>query len=198
MTKIKSKHLFILSCFMMLCLTFIVITEMKNYTDQIKLHATNVSEQFQQFKTDVALRDKVLSYKLNHIVMRANEAIGLVNLQNQIIDDLEIQIKMKDIDSLQLIVTAYTNSEDECDKDPNITAVLTKVRPGIVAVSSDLLARGWTFGRRVYIEGVGIFTIEDRMNRRWTERMDIFLYSKNDARKFGKRKLTVVLLPKNV
>jgi len=171
---------------------------MKNYTDQIKLQATNVSKQFQQFKTDVALRDKVLSYKINHIVMQANKAIGLVNLQNRIIKDLEIQIKMKDIDSLQLVVTAYTNSEDECDKDPNITAVLTKVRPGIVAVSSDLLAKGWTFGRRVYIEGVGIFTIEDRMNRRWTERMDIFLYSKNDARKFGKRKLTVVLLPKNV
>jgi hypothetical protein len=50
-----------------------------------------------------------------------------------------------------------------------------------IAVSRDLEAKGFTFGVRVRITGAGhldgIWTVQDRMNKRWTSRID-FLVSK--------------------
>lgn len=50
-----------------------------------------------------------------------------------------------------------------------------------LAVSRDLEADGFTLGSKVLVSGAGemdgVWTVEDRMNRRWTSRID-FLVSK--------------------
>lgn len=91
-------------------------------------------------------------------------------------------------------VTAYSPRSSETDSTPFITAYNTKVRPGIIAVSRDLFAKGWTFGRKVYIKSLGVFTIEDLMARRKKNQVDIFIPETTKALSFGKKNLEAYLL----
>lgn len=91
-------------------------------------------------------------------------------------------------------VTAYSPRPKETDSTPHITASNKKVRAGIIAVSRDLYDLGWVFGRKVYIEGMGIFVIEDLMASRKRSQVDIFMWKTNDALKFGRQKRKVYLL----
>ena len=94
----------------------------------------------------------------------------------------------------EVTVTAYSATAEECGPDPLITASMAKPRPGIVAVSRDLFDAGWVFGKKVYVKGHGVFEIADLMSKRYTERMDIFFPSTDQARRFGKKQVTVALL----
>ena len=94
----------------------------------------------------------------------------------------------------EVTVTAYSPTAEECGPDPLTTASMTKPRPGMVAVSRDLFDEGWVFGKKVYVKGHGVFEIADLMSKRYTERMDIFFPSTDQARRFGKKQVTVALL----
>jgi 3D (Asp-Asp-Asp) domain-containing protein len=83
-------------------------------------------------------------------------------------------------------VTFYTPSVDETDDTPFITASGQRVRLGICAISRDLERIGFTFGKTIYVEGLGSFEIQDRMHRRWRNRIDILVMSKREARQLGK------------
>ncbi len=94
-------------------------------------------------------------------------------------------------------ITAYTDDPRENGVRPGQpvrTAIGSKVRPGVVAVSRDLLKNGWKYGSKVYIEGMGVFTIEDTMHRRWSKRFDVAVNTKKEAFSIGKRKNRLVLL----
>lgn len=91
-------------------------------------------------------------------------------------------------------VTAYNPTTDQCDEDPLIAASMRKVRSGTIAVSRDLFDQGWVFGRKVRIEGIGIFEINDLMNKRFTQRIDIFMWDEGQARQFGKKNIKAALL----
>jgi 3D (Asp-Asp-Asp) domain-containing protein len=95
---------------------------------------------------------------------------------------------------MNLEVTAYTPTEMECDDDPLVAASMRKVRLGTVAVSRDLFESGWVFGKKIYITGQGIFEINDLMNKRFSNRIDIFMWERNKALEFGKRQAKVALL----
>lgn len=91
-------------------------------------------------------------------------------------------------------VTAYNPTEEQTDSDPLIAASMRKVRSGTIAVSRDLFDQGWVFGRKVRIEGLGIFEINDLMNKRFTKRIDIFMWDEDQARRFGKKNAKAALL----
>jgi 3D (Asp-Asp-Asp) domain-containing protein len=94
----------------------------------------------------------------------------------------------------ELEVTAYTPRVEECNEDPLVAASMRRVRLGTVAVSRDLFEQGWVFGKKVYIQGHGIFEINDLMNRRIENGMDIFMWELEQAREFGRQQLRVALL----
>jgi 3D (Asp-Asp-Asp) domain-containing protein len=94
----------------------------------------------------------------------------------------------------EVTVTAYSPTVAECGPDPQFTASMVKVRPGIVAVSRDLFDQGWVFGKKVYVKGHGIFEIADLMHKRHTQRMDIFFPDTKEARRFGVKQIQVALL----
>jgi 3D (Asp-Asp-Asp) domain-containing protein len=95
----------------------------------------------------------------------------------------------------KVTVTAYTASRDECDEDPGNTAIMTKPVVGwTVAVSRDLLEEGWTFGLKVWIDGVGVREISDVMNEKWSSRIDVLVGKKKDAKRFGRREGVVAVL----
>lgn len=93
-----------------------------------------------------------------------------------------------------LAVSAYTPTERECDRDPFITASMRPPKEGTVAVSQDLFNQGWVFGKKVRLKGVGIFEINDLMSERYTNRVDILMWKRTQANKFGVQRLEATLL----
>lgn len=115
----------------------------------------------------------------NYVVMdRVNKIERIINLE-----------------SVQAVtVTAYSPRVRETDSTPFVNASMQRVAEGQIAVSRDLFKSGWVFGKKVYIEGFGIFTIADLMNKRYEKRLDIFFNHTHKARKFGRKNLVAALL----
>jgi 3D (Asp-Asp-Asp) domain-containing protein len=99
---------------------------------------------------------------------------------------------------MQLLATGYSSSVWETDDTPFITASNTRTRPGVVALSRDILRRynrkaPFTFGDAIHISGIGDFVVEDSMHGRWRKRLDIWFPSREAASNFGIRRVTVSL-----
>ncbi len=86
--------------------------------------------------------------------------------------------------SKEILVTAYSSSFDETDSTPFITASGTNVRLGIAA--ANFLPIGTKF-RLPEIFGEQVFTVEDRLDSRFNDRVDIWMDSKTDAKEFGQK-----------
>lgn len=91
-------------------------------------------------------------------------------------------------------VTAYNADPAQTDSDPDVAASMRHVRPGTIAVSRDLFDKGWVFGRKVRIEGLGIFEINDLMAVRHDKSIDVFIGSNQACVAFGKRRTRAALL----
>ena len=107
---------------------------------------------------------------------------------------VELQAKLDETRVIHATITSYSPNPDQTDEDPFITASMERVQEGRVAVSRDLFYKGWVFGRRIYIEGKGIFIINDLMHSRKTNQIDIFRFSTTKAEEFGVQHTRVVLL----
>lgn len=88
-------------------------------------------------------------------------------------------------------VTAYSSSEDETDSTPNVTASGTRARDGVIA--SNLFPMG-TQLRIPDLFGDRVFVVEDRMHRRFRDRIDIWMPSKWRALHFGKQLAEVEII----
>lgn len=112
---------------------------------------------------------------------------------------------MKEILIALTLVTATVYHADpaQTNADYLTTASLKKINPKNpeghrwIAVSRDLEKLGFTMGTKVRIEGAGdlsgYWTIEDRMNKRWTKRIDFLV---NKDRKYGKWKNVKIYIVK--
>ncbi len=83
---------------------------------------------------------------------------------------------------VRTVITAYSSSPDETDNTPFITASGSYAHYGTAA------ANFLPFGTRIRLPeifGDQIFTIEDRLNPRYNDRIDIWLAGKGYARNFG-------------
>lgn len=96
--------------------------------------------------------------------------------------------------STPVTVTAYTARVEECDSTPWVTANMTPSRPGILAVSRDLESElGISMGDTVWLDGLGFFIVADRMNPRWTRRVDILHASLKAAKRFSTREMVTMV-----
>jgi len=143
----------------------------------------------------ILLSISVTNYRQTSSIVKMEERFSLLEERLNTLENknkkLDKAIKTRNIN---VIVTAYTPSKKECDNDPTITASMKKVRLGTIAVSRDLFKDGWIFGLKVYIYGIGIFEINDLMNKKHKNRIDIFMWKKERAKKFGVKKLKAALL----
>ncbi|MFW5810910.1 MAG: hypothetical protein ACOCWY_04850 [Thermodesulfobacteriota bacterium] len=89
------------------------------------------------------------------------------------------------------VFTAYTACPEETDDDPDTMASGNKVYIGAIACP-----RYIDFGTRVRVEGMGEYTCEDRMNRRYRHqnRFDILMIEKKQALQFGVRQLAYEII----
>jgi len=92
-------------------------------------------------------------------------------------------------------VTAYSPTVDQCDDTPFLTAFQTPVRRGIIAVSRDIEKEyHLNKGDKVAIENMGIFYFYDRMSSRWTNRIDVFMWDRQDCLEFGIKELEISII----
>jgi 3D (Asp-Asp-Asp) domain-containing protein len=88
-------------------------------------------------------------------------------------------------------ITAYTSDPAETSNHPLITASGEFVHDGVVA--SNILP----FGTKIKIPslfGDQVFTVEDRMNQRFQNTVDIWMHTKRAALRFGVSYVPVVVL----
>ncbi|MPY65662.1 hypothetical protein F8S09_02995 [Deinococcus sp. SDU3-2] len=96
--------------------------------------------------------------------------------------------------------TAYNSLAAQTDSTPFITATGTRTRPGVVALSRDLL-RVFPYGSRVTIEDLSgkynhllrgrVFYVEDTMAARKTNSIDIWMATRSQAIQFGARQVRI-------
>lgn len=90
-----------------------------------------------------------------------------------------------------VIITAYSSSPEETDSSPFITASGTYVRDGIIA------ANFLPIGTQVKIPalyGDKIFVVEDRMAKKNSHKVDIWMPSKAHALQFGVKRAEIIVL----
>ncbi len=87
-----------------------------------------------------------------------------------------------------ITVTAYSSTPDQTDATPFIAASGKTVHDGMVA------ANFLHFGTRVKFpdfSGDKVYIVEDRMHERFSNRMDIWMETREEAVQFGIRRLKV-------
>lgn len=119
------------------------------------------------------MKNKLFSVVLAIVIMapyiNAN-AVTLKDVNREIIREFIVQ------------ATAYSSTADQTDDTPFIAANGTYVHDGMVA--ANFLA----FGTKIKIPdkfGDKIFVVEDRMHRRFQNRIDIWFPDRKSALKFG-------------
>ena len=96
--------------------------------------------------------------------------------------------------------TAYNSTPGQTDATPFITATGTRVRSGVVALSRDLLGR-FPYGTRLSIEDLSgrysdtlrgrVFVVEDTMNVRIGNTVDVWMGSRGEAMAWGNRNVRI-------
>jgi hypothetical protein len=95
--------------------------------------------------------------------------------------------------------TAYSPSVDQTDDRPREMASGKEVYEGALACPDIFIVKDGqrTFGTKIEIEGLGVFTCEDRMAKKHRDKMkfDIFMESYDEAIQFGIHQLNFKVLP---
>lgn len=137
--------------------------------------------------------NKHISFSIIAIIAWASCVIPLATTRA---DTGQNAITLSDVadQTIYMRITAYASVPDETDDTPFTTAMGTEVHDGVVA--TNILP----FGTKIQIPalfGNKIFTVEDRMNRRMKNVMDIWMPSKAKALRFGANYADVVIVGKN-
>src|SRR3989338_558829 len=110
------------------------------------------------------------------------------SIQSTIINTVSEKKVVKEI---MVPTSAYNSEVGQTDDSPFITADGSHVRWGIVA------ANFLPIGTQIRIPdyyGDQIFEVRDRMNKRYTYKMDIWMAQKSDARAWGVKSVRVEIL----
>lgn len=98
--------------------------------------------------------------------------------------------------TLYTTITAYNSEISQCWGDPCITATGFNVCEH--GIEDTIATNRLSFGTKLRIPqlfGDRVFTVRDRMNKRYHNRMDVWMVSKEDAENFGiKRDIRVQVL----
>jgi 3D (Asp-Asp-Asp) domain-containing protein len=102
-----------------------------------------------------------------------------------------IRTKTATVREYVITATAYSSTVDQTDDTPFITASGTYVRDGIVA--ANFLPFGTVF-KIPDLYGDKIFIVEDRMNKRYWHRVDIWFPERQMAKEFGIKQIRIEIV----
>ena len=103
--------------------------------------------------------------------------------------------------SMVVKATAYNSLANQTDSTPHVTATGTRTRPGVIALSRDLL-RTFPYGTRVTLQDLSgrynfagrVFVVEDTMHVRKFNQVDIWMPTYNEAMRFGTSQVRITAL----
>lgn len=150
-------------------MTWISQTQYEEFLNTLDTEIENIEFVTEQYKTGYVVGESAFSAPL--VPPRKKQEI----IENRV----------------RLAVTAYSSTLDQTDSSPFITASGTRVRDGVIA------ANFLPIGTKVKIPSVfgdKTFVVEDRMNRRYWHRLDIWMPSRAQALQFGIRTLEIEVL----
>ena len=104
-------------------------------------------------------------------------------------------VAVEDTESFEAECTAYTAGYESTGKTPDhpaygITASGRKVEEGMVAADTSVLP----FGTKIWIEGLGVYEVQDTGGDIIGNRIDIYMSDLDRAVQFGRQKRKVVVL----
>lgn len=122
------------------------------------------------FKADEPTKEEILA-EPNTILLSVNYDLALLQ-------------KAEQINLTGITITSYNNTKAQTDSTPNIMASNRVVYEGAVAVSRDIKKKyKLHYGDILYIPVLDkYFVIEDLMNKRFSNRIDIFTYDEKQSR----------------
>ncbi len=136
-------------------------------------------------KNDIS-EDSLLIFHENTVIPRSQLRIKETNIVGEVLatkeGDGSSPERVEVIDVINTTITGYSSTVDQTNCEPFITASGVRVRDGIIA------ANFLPFDTEVRIPeyfGEKVFIVKDRMNRRHTDRVDIWFPSRQEALNFG-------------
>ena len=123
------------------------------------------------FKADEPTKEEILT-KPNTLPLSINYDINLLQ-------------KAEQFTLTGITITSYNNKANQTDSTPNIMASNRVVYEGAVAISRDIKKNyKLHYGDILYIPVLDkYFVIEDLMNKKYNNRIDIFSYDENQSRR---------------
>lgn len=138
-------------------------------------------------KAEIAFFD--LIFKTPDVVKEI-QSIGKTN--EDVMTVVEVPERPETIKTMRVDATAYTSRPQETDGSPFITADGSVVRDGIIATNV------LPFGTKIRIPSVygdKIFEVRDRMNARYSYRIDVWMDDVQEMREFGiKRNIEIEIV----
>ena len=123
------------------------------------------------------------------VALWAVAGVGAAVVLRAAADDLESER------TLTVTATAYNSLPGQTHGDPTLTAWGDRLEPGMksIAVSRDLIELGLGHGVEVEIGGLpGVYTVRDKMARRWRRKIDIYMGEDVEAaRRWGRRQVEI-------
>jgi 3D (Asp-Asp-Asp) domain-containing protein len=186
MKKIKLRDIFPLNNFQQLSLYLIIACVF-----QFLLFFSPVLAQ------EAVAREMIVEEDLIEVELEENI---FVEMSNELIvsnDELEIE-KDQDLNVVRRSVhtiTAYNSLPEQTNDQPCITANGFNVCEH--GLEDTIAANFLRFGTKVRIPdlfGDRIFIVRDRMNKRYPDRVDVWMLEKSDAIAFGLRRVTIEVL----
>jgi len=138
-----------------------------------------------------------------HLILKINkmEEIAMEKEIAKITEEMTMPVE-SEIIKQKVEVTIYNAEESQTDSTPLITASNKKIKLGYIALSRDLEKKyNLKFGDIIYIPILNnyrnypiFFEFQDRMNKRFTNSVDIFLWDKEKAIRFGRRTFEIYII----
>ncbi|MAS11597.1 MULTISPECIES: 3D domain-containing protein [Gammaproteobacteria] len=98
-------------------------------------------------------------------------------------------------ETMEVTATSFTLAEEETKRgNVGLTAFGDQLEPGdkAIAVSRDLIRMGLTHGTKVRVEGLpGTYTVQDKMNKRWKNKIDILFKKRSRALEWGRQNIEI-------
>lgn len=95
---------------------------------------------------------------------------------------------------LNVSVTSYRSTPSQTDSTPLHTSIGHHVHPYGCAVSQDLLKDKIAYGDVLFIPGFGLRVVNDTMNVRHKNSVDLWVATKAEEKAVGVRKLTIIVI----
>jgi 3D (Asp-Asp-Asp) domain-containing protein len=130
-----------------------------------------------------SIRFSILGYLIGTAILQIGSSLTAEEYVKEVVPVISVTAE----------ITAYTASVDETDDTPTITASGATVKDGQVACPAD-----FSFGDEVLIMNK-VYECQDRMHSkyRYGNYFDIYMETKEEAFRFGRQTLQVIIIDKN-